>query len=52
MPNVEPITTPSPANKTITMFANNYHDTLPFSQWDKYIDGVFIFKEIVPSSNN
>ncbi len=35
----------------ITAFSNNYQATLPAKQWSTYWDGMFILKDITPSTN-
>ena len=34
------------------VFANDYQNTLPASQWSNYWDGLFILKEITPATYN
>ena len=35
---------------TLQVFSNDYQQTLPSSEWAKYFDGIFVFKEATPSS--
>jgi hypothetical protein len=34
------------ADKELEIFINRYQDTLLLSQWELYMDGVFVFKKV------